>query len=158
LADVLNKEQRRLNMSRIRSTNTKPEMLVRRGLHAVGLRYRLHVKGMSGTPDLVFPRSRAVIFVHGCFWHGHKCHLFKQPDTQSQFWAEKIDKNIRRDQAAITTLVNQSWRVLVVWECTLRGKQRFPTEGVIERCRRFITQEDNAYHEISSLDACSVLY
>ncbi|MDI6814050.1 MAG: very short patch repair endonuclease [Desulfitobacteriaceae bacterium] len=157
MADVLNKEQRRLNMSRIRSTNTKPEMLVRRGLHAVGLRYRLHVKGMPGTPDLVFPRSRAVILVHGCFWHGHQCHLFKPPQTQSVFWMEKISKNVQRDQAAISALSNQDWRILVVWECSLRGKQRFSTDSVIERCRRFIIQEQLPYHEITSLDAQSIV-
>ncbi|WP_245450498.1 very short patch repair endonuclease [Neorhizobium sp. SOG26] len=144
-------------MSRIRSTNTKPEMVLRRGLHALGLRYRLHVHGMPGKPDLVFSRKRTAVFVHGCFWHGHRCHLFKQPKTQTSFWMDKISKNTQRDQAVISALINQSWRVLIVWECSVRGKQRFSTESVIDRCRRFIMQEEPPYHEISSLDATSIL-
>src|SRR5688500_15794308 len=97
MTDVLTPEQRRLNMSRVRGKDTKPEMLLRRGLHACGLRYRLHPKDVPGRPDLVFPRHGAVILVHGCFWHGHDCPLFKWPATRAEFWRKKIEGNRARD-------------------------------------------------------------
>jgi len=89
MVDVLSPEQRRLNMSRIRGRDTKPEMLIRRGLHAQGFRYRLQNRKLPGRPDLVFPRYHAVIFVHGCFWHGHNCPMFKLPGTRQEFWSKK---------------------------------------------------------------------
>src|SRR5271165_4352772 len=98
MPDVLTREQRHLNMSRIRAKDTKPEMLLRRGLHARGFRYQLHRRELAGCPDLVFPRYRTVIFVHGCFWHGHECHLFKMPNTRREFWLEKIFGNVGRDR------------------------------------------------------------
>src|ERR1700719_1649815 len=97
MGDVLTPEQRRLNMSRIRGRDTKPELLLRRGLHAAGLRFRLHTERLPGRPGLVFPRYRAAILVHGCFWHGHDCPLFKLPATRSEFWASKIAGNRTRD-------------------------------------------------------------
>lgn len=90
MADVLTPEQRRLNMSRIRGRDTKPELLLRRGLHARGLRFRLHRKDLPGCPDLVFPRFRVTVFVHGCFWHGHECPMFKWPGTRTDFWRRKM--------------------------------------------------------------------
>ncbi len=125
MADVLTPQQRRLNMSRIRSRDTKPELLLRRALHARGLRFRLHRKDLPGCPDLVFPRFRAVVFVHGCFWHGHACHLFKVPETRRAFWQRKIRANADRDHKAVATLRSERWRVLTVWECSLRGRGRF---------------------------------
>src|SRR5215471_13052693 len=100
MADVLTPEQRRLNMSRIRGRDTKPELLLRRSLHARGLRFRLHRRDLPGCPDLVFPRFRAAIFVHGCFWHGHTCPMFKMPKTRTVFWRNKIHKNLDRDRTA----------------------------------------------------------
>ena len=111
-------------MAAIRSANTKPELQVRRALHALGLRFRLHAKELPGKPDLVFPRHKAVIFVHGCFWHGHDCHLFKMPATRQEFWADKIGRNVANDTKAATALQADGWRVGVVWECALKGRTK----------------------------------
>lgn len=136
--DVLTPEQRRFNMSRIRGRDTKPEMLLRRGLHAAGLRFRLHVRELPGRPDMVFPRHRAVILVHGCFWHGHDCPLFKWPATRPEFWAEKIARNRERDHCAIEALLADGWRVLTVWECSLKAPARRPVAEVVSDCAAFI--------------------
>lgn len=121
MADVVDAATRSRMMSGIRGKNTKPEWLVRRGLHGLGFRYRLHVRNLPGKPDLVFPRHRAVVFVHGCFWHGHDCPLFKWPGTRPEFWRSKIERNRMNDDAALRKLETQGWRVAVVWECALRG-------------------------------------
>lgn len=139
MADVLTPEQRRLNMSRIRGRDTKPELLLRRGLHSRGLRFRLHRKDLPGCPDLVFPRFRAVIFVHGCFWHGHKCHLFKLPETRGDFWKKKIFGNADRDRNAVEILRRERWRVLTVWECALRGRGRLEMNKILSRIESFLT-------------------
>lgn len=144
MADVLTPEQRRLNMRRIRAKDTKPELLVRRGLHAHGFRFRLHRKDLPGCPDLVFPSRRAVIFVHGCFWHGHGCPLCKMPATRPEFWQMKIDRNRARDQKAIVALKSAGWRVLVVWECALRGSAKLPYPAVLECCTKFL--EGKTFH------------
>lgn len=138
MADVLTAEQRRLNMSRIRGRDTKPEMVIRRGLHARGLRYRLQDRSLPGRPDLVFPRHKAVIFVHGCFWHGHNCSMFKLPGTRPEFWTAKIEANCTRDRRANEALVTQAWRILTVWECSLRGPARWPTDELLDTCVAFI--------------------
>jgi DNA mismatch endonuclease (patch repair protein) len=123
-SDVLSPAQRSWCMSRIRGKHTKPEMLIRKGLFALGFRFRLHVKDLPGSPDLVLRKHNAVIFVHGCLWHGHECHLFKWPRTNSGFWREKIKRNVRRDQGDVRLLRTAGWRVLTVWECALRGCRR----------------------------------
>jgi len=138
MVDVLTEAQRQLNMSRIRGRDTKPEMLIRRGLHAQGFRYRLQDRGLPGRPDLVFPRYKAVILVHGCFWHGHDCPMFRLPVTRSEFWAEKIAANQRRDAIVHEALLALGWRVLTVWECSLTGKRRLPFGFVLETCIGFI--------------------
>lgn len=125
-------------MAGIGPANTKPEMLIRRALHALGYRYRLHVKGLPGKPDLVFPRRRAVIFVHGCFWHGHDCVLFRWPASRAEFWRSKITANIVRDFRSRRQLISTGWRVLEIWECTLRGKDRLPLDEVAGRCVQFL--------------------
>jgi DNA mismatch endonuclease, patch repair protein len=141
MADILTPEQRRLNMSRIRGRDTKPEMLLRRGLHARGIRFRLHRKDLPGRPDLVFPSRRAAIFVHGCFWHGHGCAMFKLPETRTEFWAAKIKGNQERDARALQELPAAGWRTLVVWECDLRGPGRRPLEMVIDDVVAWLTGE-----------------
>jgi DNA mismatch endonuclease (patch repair protein) len=138
MSDVLTPEQRRLNMSNVRSKNSKPEMLLRRGLHARGLRYQLHQRELPGCPDLVFRRYKAVIFVHGCFWHGHKCHLFKLPDTRREFWQSKICGNVNRDSNAIDLLCRDGWRVVIVWECALRGTRRLDLKLVLKKVESFL--------------------
>lgn len=125
-------------MSGIRSRDTKPEMILRRGLHRRGLRFRLHDRGLSGTPDLVFPGRRAVLFVHGCFWHGHDCHLYRLPATRPEFWANKIERNRANDARAVSCLADDGWRVGIVWECAVRGRTRLPEEEVLDRCELWL--------------------
>lgn len=141
MVDVLTPEQRRHNMSRIRGKDTKPELLLRRRLHAMGFRFRLHRKDLPGRPDLVFPGRRAVIFVHGCFWHGHGCALSKMPATRREFWQTKIDGNRARDKRTTSALAEASWRVLIMWECALRGQRRLPEAEVVGRCAEFLRSD-----------------
>jgi len=133
VVDVLTPEQRRLNMSRIRGKNTHAELLIRSGLHRRGFRFRLHRRNLPGTPDLVLPKYRTVIFVHGCFWHGHGCHLTKTPQTRTAFWLKKIRGNCTRDHMAQDALVDSGWRVIVVWECLMRGKKRLDHEVLLDK-------------------------
>ena len=125
-------------MSRIRGRDTKPEMLVRRALHGRGLRYRLHSTELSGKPDLVFPRHRVALFVHGCFWHQHGCHLTKLPEVRRDFWEAKLSRTRKRDALAVQDLVASGWRVLIVWECALRGRGRIDVETWVRRSEGFI--------------------
>lgn len=136
--DVLSPEQRRFNMSKIKGRDTKPEMQLRKGLYASGFRYRLHVGGLPGKPDIVFRREKAVIFVHGCFWHSHQCALSKMPKTRAEFWSKKLIANSERDIRNVATLRSRGWRVLTVWECALRGVGRRSLPDVLKRCAEFI--------------------
>lgn len=121
MADVLTAEQRRYCMSRIRGKDTKPEMTVRRLVHALGYRFRLHRRDLPGCPDLVLPRHRKVIFVHGCFWHRHRCRYGRpMPATRRQFWKKKLEGNKQRDARNRRALRRLGWDVLVVWECQTR--------------------------------------
>lgn len=109
-------------MSGIQSKNTKPETVIRKGLHARGLRYSLHSKRLPGKPDIVLPKWRVVIFVHGCFWHKHGCHLSKTPSSNTKFWTDKLAANQRRDALVKQQLSADGWRIAVIWECATRGK------------------------------------
>lgn len=121
MSDVHDKATRSFNMSQIKAKNTKPEMLVRRFLHAQGFRYKLHDKTLPGKPDLVLPKYRAVIFVHGCFWHGHEgCRYFVVPKTRTDWWVNKIVTNTTNDKAAIEALQQAGWKIIVIWECELK--------------------------------------
>jgi DNA mismatch endonuclease, patch repair protein len=121
MADVHNKETRSYNMSQIKGKNTKPEMLVRKFLHANGFRYRLHVKDLPGKPDIVLPKYKTVIFVHGCFWHGHEgCRYFVVPKTRTEWWLKKINSNISNDNKALTALQKKGWKIITLWECELK--------------------------------------
>lgn len=123
--DNKTKAERSLNMSRIRAKDTKPELTIRRLLFADGFRYRIHVKTLPGTPDLVLPKYRAVIFVHGCFWHGHDgCKYAKLPETHGEFWRDKISKNKERDQRVRQELVSGGWRVLTIWTCSIKNQAK----------------------------------
>lgn len=113
-------------MSQIKGKNTKPEMIVRRALHKAGFRYRLHVKDLPGKPDIVLPKYKTAIFVHGCFWHGHNCHLFKMPSTRTEFWRSKIASNVARDEKTFELLEKEGWRVGLIWECATKGKTKHP--------------------------------
>lgn len=125
-------------MAGIKPANTKPELLVRHGLHALGYRYRLHRRDLPGRPDIVFPQRRAVIFVNGCFWHGHDCHLFRWPASRVEFWRDKISGNVRRDRATRMKLAESGWRVAEVWECQLKGRERRPLDDVLGDCAAFL--------------------
>ena len=121
MADVHDRKTRSYNMSQIKSKDTKPEILVRKFLFANGVRYILHSKKLSGKPDIVFPRLKKVIFVHGCFWHGHKgCKYFTVPKTRTEWWVKKINKNKHRDKENFRALKSQGWKILSVYECSLK--------------------------------------
>ena len=121
-------------MAGIRGKNTKPELLIRKALHARGFRYRIHCKDLPGNPDMCFPKYRAVILVHGCFWHGHDCHLFKWPKTRPEFWAAKIARNREVDSLAEQKLLSEGWRVATIWECALKGRERLDLDDISQCC------------------------
>ncbi|MEO8947298.1 MAG: very short patch repair endonuclease [Mucilaginibacter sp.] len=123
MADVHSKETRSYNMSRIRSKNTKPELLVRKFLFSKGFRYRLHDTKLPGKPDIIFPKYRTVIFVNGCFWHGHEgCKYYIIPKTRTDWWINKLNTNIQKDIESKQSLEKEGWTVLTIWECDLKGK------------------------------------
>jgi DNA mismatch endonuclease (patch repair protein) len=136
--DVLTLEQRRLNMSRIRSRDTSPEMLIRKGLHAAGFRFRLHQRQLPGRPDLVLARYRTAVFINGCFWHSHGCHISRIPDTRQEYWKPKLARNAQRDHDTLDALHAAGWRVVRVWECALRGRTRLPEGAALQRISDFI--------------------
>jgi DNA mismatch endonuclease (patch repair protein) len=122
MADVHSKEIRSYNMSRIKGKNTKPEMLVRKFLHANGYRYKLHDKSLPGKPDIVLPKYKTVIFVHGCFWHGHNnCKYYVVPKTRTDWWLNKLSGNIANDAKAIKALKKDGWKIITIWECNLKS-------------------------------------
>lgn len=132
MTDIVDKATRSRMMSRIKGKDTKPELVLRKAMHALGLRYRLHRKDMPGKPDIVFPRRKAAIFVHGCFWHRHEgCHFATTPATRPDFWNDKFASNIERDRRNVGQLLDDGWRVATVWECSLRK-----TEGPDAAARR----------------------
>lgn len=121
MADIKNRDQRSRNMSAIHGKDTKPEMIVRRYLHSLGYRFRLHRKDLPGKPDLVMPKYRLAIFVHGCFWHRHEgCRYTTTPSNRAEFWQTKFAANVQRDQRNREALHAAGWRVLVIWECGLK--------------------------------------
>ena len=119
--DTLTKERRSILMSKIRGKNTGPELNIRKYLWLLGFRYRLHRKDLPGSPDIVFPSKRKVIFVHGCFWHGHKCRKDKLPKTRTDFWQEKIDRNASRDRLNVKKLKVLGWKSFEIWECEVKN-------------------------------------
>lgn len=128
MTDVHTTETRSRNMAAIKGKNTKPEILVRRSLHQAGFRYRLHAENLPGKPDLVFPRYKAVIFIQGCFWHQHQCTMFHWPKSRTEWWVKKITANRAHDEAVQDKLREMGWRVMLVWECALKGKSRYKPE------------------------------
>lgn len=141
MADIVTPAVRSRMMAGIRGKNTHPEMLIRRGLHRLGFRYRLHLSHLPGRPDLVLPRYRAAIFVHGCFWHGHGCALSKIPASRPEFWIRKLEQNRVRDAHAIRQLSALGWRSLVVWECNLRGPSRLSLDDCLKRISVWLETE-----------------
>ncbi|MBU9706000.1 very short patch repair endonuclease [Paenibacillus sp. AK121] len=148
MADIVPPEKRSKMMAGIKGKDTKPEMILRKGLHGLGFRYRLHDRNLPGKPDMVFPRYKAVIFAHGCFWHGHSCHLFKWPSSNEEFWHTKIERNMEADKKNIILLQEMGWRTGIVWECALKGKYKINREEVIELCAQWLQTTDMTSIEI----------
>jgi len=142
VTDVVDKKTRSRMMAGIRGKNTRPELVIRKALFAKGLRYRLHVKDLPGKPDLVFPKYKAIIFIHGCFWHHHDCHLFKWPSTRPDFWKNKIDRNVEVDRRNYAALKAAGWRILTVWECAIKGKMKLSFESVIDEIVEWLQTEN----------------
>lgn len=138
MTDIVSPETRSRIMSGIRSADTKPELVLRRALHRRGFRFRLHERTIPGCPDLVFSGRRSVVFVNGCFWHGHECHLFNWPKSNEAFWRDKITANMERDSLNRIKLLEQGWRICRVWECALKGKWRLPADTVIDQCAAWL--------------------
>lgn len=127
-------------MRAIQSKNTRPELAIRKALHGLGFRYRLHVRELPGKPDLVLPKHQAVIFVHGCFWHRHDCAAFKMPTQRREFWETKIGGNVTRDAASEAKLAVMGWRIATIWECALRGRGRLSIEEVATELSRWLQE------------------
>lgn len=134
MADTFSRQRRSEIMGRIRSTNTQPELIVRSLLHRAGFRFRLHSKSLPGKPDIVLPRYKTVVFVHGCLWHGHKnCRRGRRPKSNTHYWNRKIDLNLARDAANAGLLRKAGWSRIVIWECELRKP-----ESVLKRVRTLL--------------------
>ena len=145
MADRLSKEERSELMSHIRSVNTKPEVALRRALWRRGFRYRVNVKNLPGSPDIVLPKHRTVVFVHGCFWHAHKgCKIYHLPQTNTEFWLAKVTRNQERDQEVWRQLEAKGWSVVIVWECEL-AKAKF--DGTVERVAAEIIEDGDLYRK-----------
>lgn len=147
MADIVDPATRSRMMSGIQGKNTSPELLIRRALHAKGFRFRIHAKHLPGKPDLILPKYKAVIFIHGCFWHGHECRYFKVPKTRPEFWLEKIGKNRARDKSQIISLQALGWRVLLVWECAVRAMKRQKTDLLVDLISGWVVT-DSSYFQI----------
>jgi DNA mismatch endonuclease, patch repair protein len=138
VTDIVDPATRSRMMSAIRGKDTKPEILVRKGLHSKGFRYRLHVAHLPGKPDIVLSKYRAVVMINGCFWHRHNCNMFHWPKSNRQFWRKKLNRNAKVDKKNIDTLLQEDWRVQVIWECALRGQGRLPETMLMNRIARWI--------------------
>lgn len=148
MTDTVDKATRSRMMGGIKGKDTKPEIAVRKMLFQLGFRYRLHDLRLPGKPDLVLPRFKTVIFVHGCFWHAHDdCHLFRIPHSRGQFWADKLGQNVARDKLNIDRLLGTSWRVGVVWECALKGRWKIDREKLAEFVAAFINNDEQKFAE-----------
>lgn len=126
-------------MRKVGPKDSLAEITLRKKLHAEGYRFRLHSKKLPGTPDIVFPRLKKILFVHGCFWHGHDCPLFKWPSSNVKFWRTKIERNRVVDRLAREALAALGWRILTVWECALKGPGRLPVERVVGEAARWLS-------------------
>lgn len=142
MTDILSKPARARLMASVKTRDTKPELIVRKAVHARGLRYRVNLNALPGKPDMVFPKFRSVVFVHGCFWHKHDCHLFKWPSTREEFWRKKLLGNEKRDELNKKRLNEKGWRVMEVWECSVRGKTRKAADQVAERINAWLRSDE----------------
>jgi DNA mismatch endonuclease (patch repair protein) len=144
VSDVHDQQTRGRNMAAVRSRDTKPEMMIRKALHASGLRFRLNVRDLPGKPDIVLPRHRAVVFVHGCFWHRHECDLFRWPESRPEFWRDKLNTNAARDMTSAEALGKAGWRQAVIWECALKGRKKRDFQDTMQRLIAWIRSDEQA--------------
>ena len=145
MADIVSPEKRSQMMASIKGKNTKPEIAIRKALHRMGFRYKLHDKTLPGTPDLVFPKYKAVLFIHGCFWHGHNCNLFKLPSTRPDFWMDKITRNQYVDQKNISDLNYRNWRTATIWECSIRKNAKYDVSEVIKIFTQWLVSDKKIF-------------
>lgn len=151
MADVKTPEQRSRNMAAIKGKDTKPEMIVRKYLFSRGMRFRVQVRKLPGTPDIVLPKYKTVIFVNGCFWHGHEgCKYFRLPKSNVEFWKEKIERNIERDRESMQALFDLGWKIIRVWECELRNKAN--REDTLNKIYNSITTSGNSGYSLEETD------
>jgi DNA mismatch endonuclease (patch repair protein) len=148
MADIVSPTVRSRMMAGIRGKDTRPERLIRSALFRRGFRFRLHDRRLPGSPDLVLAKHRAVVFVHGCFWHGHDCALFRWPASNHDFWREKIMRNRAVDERTTSSLHKSGWRIAYVWECALKGAGRIPDEQVCDRLTSWLRAEAGPHVEI----------
>ena len=151
MADIVSKEKRSEMMSGIRGKDTRPEILVRKALHAKGFRYRLQYGKLPGRPDIVLPKYHAVVFVNGCFWHLHGCRLSTIPKTRTEFWKAKLEGNRERDRKNIENLQELGWRVAVIWECAIKGGNSEKVDRVVSRLAEWI-RSDSRFLSIGEAD------
>ncbi|MCE0489555.1 DNA mismatch endonuclease Vsr [Pantoea sp. Mb-10] len=144
MADVHSQETRSKNMRAIRTQDTAIELRVAAILKDRGFTYRVQDKTLPGRPDFVLPQEKAIIFVHGCFWHRHHCYLFKMPATRTEFWRGKINSNVERDRRYVQQLQQSHWKVLIVWECALRGKLQLSENALIERLEEWLLASESS--------------
>jgi DNA mismatch endonuclease, patch repair protein len=140
--DTVDRQTRSKIMASVGQKDTGAELLLRRALHKTGLRYRLHDRSLPGSPDLVLPRFHAVVFVHGCYWHSHGCYRSTVPKSRNEFWIEKFDANRSRDERNVCLLLENGWRVLIVWECALKGKTARPSYAVVKAVKAWLASSD----------------
>lgn len=151
MADVMTSEQRSRCMAAVKGKDTKPEMIVRKYLFSQGLRFRVQVRKLPGTPDIVLPKYRTAIFVNGCFWHGHEsCKYFRLPKSNIEFWKEKIERNIERDKESELALLDLGWNVIRVWECELRNRAN--REETLNKIYTNITSSDGSGYSFEETD------
>jgi DNA mismatch endonuclease, patch repair protein len=141
--DTVDRQTRSKIMASVGQKDTGAELLLRRALHKIGLRYRLHDRSLPGRPDLAFPRFHAVVFVHGCYWHSHGCYRSTVPKIRREFWAKKFDANRSRDERKLNLLLQAGWRVLTVWECALRGKSARPSSALAEAVKAWLDSSES---------------
>ncbi|MDC8753831.1 DNA mismatch endonuclease Vsr [Erythrobacter sp. sf7] len=144
MTDVHDPATRSRNMAAVKARDTKPELMIRKALHAAGLRYRLNVRDLPGKPDVVLPRYRAVVLVRGCFWHRHECDLFRRPESRTEFWREKLNANAARDAKAAVALEMAGWRQAVIWECALKGRKKRDFQDTMQRLIAWIRSDEQA--------------
>lgn len=151
MTDIKSPSDRSRNMAAIKGKDTKPEMIVRKYLFSRGLRFRVQVRKLPGTPDIVLPKYKTAIFVNGCFWHGHEgCKYFRLPKSNVEFWKEKIERNIERDKESMQALFDLGWKVVRVWECELRNKAN--REGTLNKIYSSITSSDGSAYSFEETD------